>query len=40
MHWGGITDPELHTQIAIPAESMLFQYGYSTNHFEKIFAKA
>jgi hypothetical protein len=38
MHWGGITDPELHTKIKIPAESMLFQYGYTTNHFEKIFA--
>jgi hypothetical protein len=36
VHWGGITDPELHMKIKIPAESMLFQYGYSTNHFEKI----
>jgi len=36
VHWGGIKDPELHLKIKIPAESMLFQYGYSTNHFEKI----
>lgn len=39
LHWGGIKDPELHTKIKIPGESMLFQYGYSTNKFAKIFAK-
>jgi len=37
--WMGITDPELHTKVKIPGSSMLFQYGYSTNHFDKIFAK-
>jgi mannosyltransferase OCH1-like enzyme len=36
-HWGGITDPELHKKVKIPKESMLFQYGYSTNSFDKIF---
>lgn len=36
-HWKGITDPELHKKVKIPKESMLFQYGYSTNHFEKYF---
>jgi mannosyltransferase OCH1-like enzyme len=39
MHWGGITDPELHTKVKIPGKSMMFQYGYSTNNFAKIFAK-
>jgi len=39
MHWGGITDPELHKKMKIPGDSMLFQYGYSTNKFAKIFAK-
>ncbi len=38
-HWRGITDPALHTKMKIPGESMLFQYGYSTNKFAKIFAK-
>lgn len=38
-HWGGITDPELHKKVQIPGESMLFQYGYSTNGFAKIFAE-
>jgi len=37
--WAGITDPELHKKVKIPRESMLFQYGYSTNKFNKIFAK-
>jgi mannosyltransferase OCH1-like enzyme len=37
--WVGITDPELHKKVKIPAASMLFQYGYSTNHFDTIFAK-
>ena len=37
--WAGITDPELHTKVKIPGESMLFQYGYSTNKFDAIFKK-
>jgi len=37
--WAGISDPELHTKVKIPGESMLFQYGYSTNRFDKIFKK-
>ena len=36
-HWKGITDPELHKKVKIPGQSMLFQYGYSTNSFNKIF---
>ncbi len=36
-HWKGITDPELHKKVKIPGQSMLFQYGYSTNGFAKIF---
>jgi mannosyltransferase OCH1-like enzyme len=39
MHWGGITDPELHKKVKIPGKSMLFQYGYSTNKFDKIFKR-
>lgn len=39
MHWKGITDPELHKKVKIPAQSMLFQYGYSTNSFHKILKK-
>lgn len=35
--WAGIKDPELHKKVRIPAASMLFQYGYSTNRFDKIF---
>ena len=37
--WAGITDPELHKKVKIPGASMLFQYGYTTNRFDKIFAK-
>ena len=37
--WAGITDPELHKKVKIPGESMLFQYGYSTNKFDVIFKK-
>lgn len=37
--WAGITDPNLHKKVKIPGASMLFQYGYSTNKFHKIFAK-
>lgn len=36
-HWKGITDPELHKKVKIPEASMLFQYGYSTNHFDRHF---
>jgi mannosyltransferase OCH1-like enzyme len=35
--WHSITDPELHKKIDMPPESMLFQYGYTTNNFAKIF---
>lgn len=35
MHWGGITDPDAHLKSKLPPESMLFQYGYSTNGFDK-----
>jgi hypothetical protein len=38
-HWKGITDPDLHKKVKIPVQSMLFQYGYSTNSFDKIFKK-
>ena len=38
-HWHGISDPELHTKVKIPGQSMLFQYGYSTNKFNKIFSR-
>ncbi len=38
-HWRGIRDPELHKKVRIPRESMLFQYGYTTNKFAEIFAK-
>jgi mannosyltransferase OCH1-like enzyme len=37
LHWKGIKDPELHKKVKIPGQSMLFQYGYSTNSFHKIF---
>lgn len=37
--WVGVTDPEHHKKVKYPKESMLFQYGYSTNHFENIFKK-
>ena len=36
-HWKGIRDPELHKKVRIPKESMMFQYGYSTNKFAEIF---
>jgi len=38
-HWSGITDPDMHKKVSIPGQSMLFQYGYSTNKFHKIFKK-
>ena len=36
--WHGIHDPWLHTKVSIPEESLLWQYGYSTNNFKTIFA--
>lgn len=39
IHWGGIKDPEMHKKIKIPSQSMLFQYGYSTNGFAEIFKR-
>jgi len=39
IRWHGITDHEMHKKITIPEESMLFQYGYSTNGFGDIFRK-
>jgi hypothetical protein len=38
-HWAGIKDPEMHKKIKLPEEALLFQYGYSTNHFDEIFRK-
>jgi hypothetical protein len=35
--WHGINDPWLHTKTPIPDESLLWQYGYSTNGFGTIF---
>ena len=35
--WHNISDPYLHMKVILPAESLLFQYGYSTNKFNKIF---
>ncbi len=40
IHWHGIKDPLLHTKMKIPGESMLFQYGYSTNGFSKYFNRS
>ena len=37
--WHGINDPWLHTKTLIPEESLLWQYGYSTNGFGTIFKK-
>jgi hypothetical protein len=39
LHWHGIKDPEMHKKVQIPGESMLFQYGYSTNGFADIFRR-
>lgn len=36
--WHGINDPWLHTKVTLPDESLLWQYGYSTNNFKHIFA--
>jgi mannosyltransferase OCH1-like enzyme len=32
--WHGIQDIDLHTKVEIPEESVMFQYGYSTNNLE------
>jgi mannosyltransferase OCH1-like enzyme len=32
--WHGIQDVNLHTKVEIPEESVMFQYGYSTNNLE------
>ena len=32
--WHGIQDVNLHTKVKIPEESVMFQYGYSTNNLE------
>jgi mannosyltransferase OCH1-like enzyme len=32
--WHGIQDVNLHTKVEIPPESVMFQYGYSTNNLE------
>jgi mannosyltransferase OCH1-like enzyme len=32
--WHGIQEIDLHTKVEIPAESLMFQYGYSTNNLE------
>ena len=39
VYWHGIKDPEMHKKVKIPGESMLFQYGYSTNGFADIFRR-
>jgi mannosyltransferase OCH1-like enzyme len=38
-HWAGIKDPRLHERVRVPKESMMFQYGYTTNSFAKYFKK-
>jgi mannosyltransferase OCH1-like enzyme len=35
--WKGINTIDYHTKINIPAESVMFQYGYSTNKLKTIF---
>ena len=37
--WYDIKDPWLHTKITVPPDSLLFQYGYTTNGYHKIFAQ-
>ncbi len=39
VQWGGITDPEYHLKHPMPVDSMLFQYGYSTNQYNTIFQR-
>jgi hypothetical protein len=39
IHWGGLKDPRHHEKIKIPKQSMMFQYGYSTNSFADVFRR-
>ncbi len=39
IHWIGIQDKDAHKRVKIPPESMLFQYGYSTNNLATEFEK-
>ena len=34
IRWHGIQDVNLHTKMELPPESVMFQYGYSTNNLE------
>jgi mannosyltransferase OCH1-like enzyme len=34
IRWHGIQDVQMHTKIDLPEESVMFQYGYSTNNLE------
>jgi mannosyltransferase OCH1-like enzyme len=34
LRWHGIQDVQLHTKMVLPDETVLFQYGYSTNNLE------
>ena len=38
IRWHNIKDPWLHTKVSVPEESLLFQYGYTTNRYHEIFA--
>lgn len=35
IHWIGIENPDEHKNYTFPPDTMLFQYGYSTNNFDK-----
>lgn len=39
LHWHGLKDPYMHEKVKIPKQSMMFQYGYSTNSFADIFKR-
>jgi hypothetical protein len=34
IRWHGIQDVEMHKKMDMPPESVMFQYGYSTNNLE------
>jgi mannosyltransferase OCH1-like enzyme len=34
VRWHGIKDIDLHTKMVLPSETVMFQYGYSTNNLE------
>ena len=34
IRWHGITDINMHEKMQLPEESVMFQYGYSTNNLE------